>query len=398
MENRQLTLDDMAFQKYISEQPGRVAYIDECGNFGFDFSKDGTSKYYILTAIVVENSNIESLRSEFAEIKRTNGLANTELKSSLISEDKRRNRIITQLLPLNFRIVLFIADKELFRENSPLAEYKPVFVKYLNNRLYTLLYKAYPKLKILYDETGYPEFQESFRKYVESNRTDFNLFNEYDFAFVNSKDETLIQIADFIGGSVSRSLLDETATNYLEMLKGKITTTEYFPNRYEPYWGKVKPEDCKFDKQIYTLAIKSARDFITQNENSNADDKKAQVAMLRYLLFSVENTPIRFVYSDEIINNIYANIGRKIKKDFLFRRVVAPLRDSGVILASCNQGYKIPVSVDDINTYLNQTTSTVGPMLNRMGICRSLIKRSTDNGLDVFDDAAFIRYKRYFDE
>ena len=69
-----------------------------------------------------------------------------------------------------------------------------------------------------------------------------------------------------------------------------------------------------------------------------------------------------------------------------------------VILASCNQGYKIPISVADIVAYLNQTTATVGPMIHRIGLCRQLILQSTDNDLDVFNDPAFIKYKGFFGE
>ena len=30
-DNYQLSLDDMAFMQCVSKQPGRIAYIDECG-------------------------------------------------------------------------------------------------------------------------------------------------------------------------------------------------------------------------------------------------------------------------------------------------------------------------------------------------------------------------------
>ena len=88
----------------------------------------------------------------------------------------------------------------------------------------------------------------------------------------------------------------------------------------------------------------------------------------------------------------------RVTRNTLFRRVIAPLRDEGVILASCNKGYKIPISVEDLMTYLNQSLTTVGPMVHRMGICRNLVKQGTDGILDLFDDPALIRFKRYFDE
>ncbi len=319
------------------------------------------------------------------------------MKSSSLSDGKRA-RIISQLLPVDFRIVLFVADKKRIREDTPLSDYKQVFIKNMNSRMHRMLYQAYPKLKILMDETGYPEFQQSFKNYVAANRRQYNFLNEYDFDFINSRDEVLVQLADLIGGSITKWLIDQQSTNYLEMLRGKITAIEEFPHKFDPYWGEAKPEDYKYDKTIYTLAVKCARDYIAKYDKDESDEKKAQLATLRYLLFYVMNVnPTRYVYSDELLANIRENISKKATKEFLFRRVIAPMRDGGVILASCVHGYKIPVSVSDVTTYLNQTTSTIGPMLHRMGICRRLILQGTDNNLDVFDDEAFVRYKRLFE-
>ena len=44
----QLSMDDIAFQEHVNDVIERVAYVDECGSHGFDFSKEGTSKYYLL--------------------------------------------------------------------------------------------------------------------------------------------------------------------------------------------------------------------------------------------------------------------------------------------------------------------------------------------------------------
>lgn len=397
-ENYQLSFEDIILQDYVNNQPGRVAYVDECGSFGFDFEKAGTSKYYLLCAIVVENENLEKLHADFEEVKSSNGMANTELKSSSVN-DKRRFKIMTQLLLLNFHIVLFIANKEKFIKGSPITEYKPVFIKYMDQHLYNMLYKAYPRLRIIQDETGWPEFQESFKKYVEVHRPQYNLFNQYDFDLVNSKDQVLVQLADFVGGSISKGFLDSNYTNYLEMLRGKITAIEYFPSEHEPYWGKLNPEDCRYDERVFTLAMKSVQDFITKYSDDNTDDRKMQVSVLLYLkMFVLQINPIAFVYSDELVRHLRDNVHIKVTRNTLFRRVIAQLRDEGVILASCNRGYKIPISVEDLMTYLNTSLTTVGPMVHRMGICRNLVKQGTDGALDLFDDPALIRFKRYFDE
>lgn len=386
------------YQENLSKLPGRVAYVDESGSYGFDFSKDGTSKYYILTAVIVETERLEEFHQAIEEVKKTNGLANTEMKSSNLS-DSKRNRIMNQLLSLKIRLAILVADKQRFMEGTPLTEYKSVFIKHMNGRLYNMLYNVYPKLKIYMDETGWPEFQETFKDYVKREQKQMNMFNEYDFDLLDSKDEILIQVADVIGGSIAKHFLDSNAPNYLEMVKGKIIVYQEFPGVFEPYWGSAKPEDYHYDETIYTLAVKNAKDFIERHKNEKGDDVQRQIVVLRYLLFYVSSvSSTKFVYADELTEVIYQATGRRIRKDYLFRRIIAPLRDEGIILSSCSQGYKIPISVADIVTYMNQQTSIVGPMLHRMGICRNMIKAGTDNNLDVFDDPAFVKYKHYFEQ
>jgi hypothetical protein len=321
------------------------------------------------------------------------------MKSSKIGGDtNRRTRIITQLLPIDFRVVLFVANKQEFIKGSPLTEYKKSFIKFLHQRLYDDLYHAYPKLKIIEDETGTTEFQQSFRRYVEERRPQYNLLNDYDFDYCDSKDEALVQLADLVGGSITRHLEDPSVPNYYEILRGKILFLDEFPSKYEPYWGVASPEECKFNKDIYALAIKCASDFIKKYESDEEDERRAQVAFLRYLLFQVQNVdPMRYIYSGQILSVLREYTEGKISRNFLYRKVIAPLRDAGVIIASSSHGYKIPISVDDIKTYLNSTNAIVSPMLHRIGVCRKLIKLQTNNDLDVLDDPAFLRYKKYFD-
>lgn len=395
--NYQQTFEDLLYQQNIDNQPDRVAYIDESGSFGFDFTKDGNTRYYVLCAVIVEECDLNELRNAFQKIKISNGLIHGELKSNTLS-DTKRFRIITQLLLLPFKIVLFIADKQKFCEGTPLTEYKPVFIKNMAQHLYNLLYQVYPKLRIFQDEVGRTEFQVSFKNYVAAHRKQLNLFNQYDFNLVNSKDEVLVQMSDVIGGSVRKFKEGKGVENYIEILRGKITTIEYFPSLHEPYWGEGKAEDNKYNATIFALALKFANDFITKYETDDNEDRKMQVALVRYLLnYATQTDATEFVYADELIKHLAMIVHHRVIKNHLFRKVIAPLRDEGVILASCAKGYKIPISVDDLIVYLNSTSSTAGPMIRRMGKCRDLIKRGTDNKLDLFDDPAFIRYKRYFD-
>ena len=394
----QLTFDDVQRMLVLDNISGKTAYIDECGSFGFDFNLDGTSKYYVLCAVVVDNTKIDELHLAVENIKRANGFQNTEMKSSKIgSDNSRRARIISQILQIDFHIMLLIADKERFKEGSPLTEYKKSFIKYLHQRLYNLLYHAYPKLKIIEDETGTTEFQASFKQYVADMRPNFNLFNDYDFSYTDSKDELLVQLADLIGGSINRALIDPNAPNYREMLKAKILGVDEFPSRKEPYWGTASPEDYKFDRDIYELSVKCAQDYVDKYQSEIDEEKKSHVAFLKYLLFQVNNNPAQYISSYQLVNYLRNYTGHNITRNYLYRRIIAQLRDQGVLIASCPQGYKIPISVEDIVTYLNQTHTIVSPMLYRMGVCRQLVFQGTIGRLDILDDPAFLKYKRYFD-
>jgi hypothetical protein len=138
-------------------------------------------------------------------------------------------------------------------------------------------------------------------------------------------------------------------------------------------------------------------DYIDSHRNTDDDDERLRVLFLRHLLFVVRNVNCsKYVSSAEIIRVLSELSDNKIRRDYLYRKIIAPLRDAGVIISSSSQGYKIPTCLEDIYAYTNQTNSIVGPMLSRVEKCRELILKQTDGDLDIFDDPALAKYKRYF--
>lgn len=393
----QISFNDLERERSLFSLPGRTAYIDECGNFGFDFNNGG-SKFYILCAVVVKNSDIDKLHTAVSVVKLNNGFGQTEMKSSAIGSNyQRRSKIVAELLPIEFRVILFVADKQAFISGSPLTSYRQSFIKFLHQRLYNVLYNAYPKLKIVEDKIGTSEFQDSFKKYVREHRP-ANLFNEYDFDYTDSKDSLLVQLADIVGGTINKVYIDDHAPHYLEMLKGKILCIEDFPNRTIPYFSSAISKNTQYDDTVFSLAIQQAKSFITKYEYNELFEKKLQIALLKHLIFQVYNVdPYNYISSPQLLSVLEEYADSRIRPNYLYRRIIAPLRDAGVILASCAHGYKIPISVEDITTYLNQTHTIVSPMLHRIEICRNLIRQNTENALDVLNDPAFLKYKNYFD-
>lgn len=396
MKNYQLSFEDIEKEKLLRNEPTRYAFIDEFGGFGFDFSKEGTSKYFILCSVIVKAEQLASIENSVDNLRKQ-FFSNSEMKSSNIgNNDKRRMSLITEILKLDFRIIALIADKEDFYK-SAITNYKQVFYKYMHKLLYNNLYSVYPKLKIYADELGDDEFKEGFKKYVSNNRPNYNIFNEYAFDFIDSKNSNLVQLADIIVGSIARKLNDDNAPNYLEILKGKISHIEYFPNKFTPHIEDTERAK-KFDEKIYSLACGLVNDYIDRNIVSDDTDIRLRVGFLKLLLFEVQNgNPFLYVTSYAILNALNEYVDFKVSRDHLYRKIVAPLRDDKIIIASSSQGYKIPVSSDDIYTYLNQTNTIVSPMLHRIELCRDLIKSKTDNKLDILDIEPYIKYKKYFD-
>lgn len=396
MEGYQLTFEDIERVNNLTTQPGRTAYIDESGNFGFHFGKDGVSTHYIVCAVVVNNEQTLAIEQKIDELRR-NSFGKGEMKSSSIGNNHlRRAKVLTELLLLDFSLIILIADKQTFYQESPLTEYKGTFIKFLHQKLYESMYVAYPKLKIVEDEFGTSEFQAGYRKYVCEKRPTPNLFYEYDFDYSDSRNSNIIQIADIVAGSVMQHIMDAEAPNVLKLFSGKIRDIVNFPKPFMPYVAGLNA-DSSFDKQIYALADQCATNYIDSNKNSDDEDTRLRILFLKRLLFTARNiNDSMFIYSGEITKMLSNISNRRVSRDYLYRRIIAPLRDADVLIASSAHGYKIPTCVNDIYTYINQTSGIVGPMLSRIEKCRTLIEKQTDGALDILHDPALTKFKRYF--
>jgi hypothetical protein len=393
----QFTFEGKSYKENIGQLPERTAYIDESGGFGFDFSKSGTLAHYVVCAIVVHNSEIYALEEKVLELRKT-FFSGSEMKSSSIgSNHSRRGKILTELGKLQFSIIVLIADKEAIDKDSALALFKRSFIKYLHECLYETMYCFYPKLSIVEDEHGSSEFQAGYKEYVKNHLPPKDLFNDYDFKFVNSKANDIVQIADIIAGSINKYYEDPLSPNVLRMFQDKIAGKRIdFPRTYEQFY-RVRKEPSGFDKQVYLTATKCASDYIEDNKKKDDEDIRLRVIFLKLLLFRIQNIGAVFIHSQDLVENLNELSIKDITRSYLYRKIIAPLRDEGVLIASGPHGYKIPTSVKDISTYLNQTISVVGPMLSRIEKCRELLKATTDGDFDILNDSTLLGYKNYFD-
>jgi len=378
------------------------AFTDESGNFGWDLSKNGVSVKFIVSSIIVKEGDLDNLRNQVEGIRRTY-FQTGEMKSSGIGKNhERRKGILADLLHLPFNIFAVVISKEDITQ-YPGLHYKKSFYKFMNNIVHKELRKAFKVLTIVADEIGGTDYMRSFSKYVAEREDIPNLLSEADFFFEKSHNDVLIQLADLISGTLShqfdKSLHDDGSPDYYRMLRRKIIRIEYYPKKIDSYILENNALIGEFDKDIAELCFRQAKIYIDKNENKGEPDEEARVATVKYLLFKFMNENLnKYTPTSELRNQLeFMEIG-KVSTRFFRAKIIAKLRDSGVIIGSSSAGYKIPTKERELYEFININNNIIMPILHRLKICRDLVKLGTSNELDLFDNTEYRSLQRFFDD
>jgi hypothetical protein len=367
----------------------QIAFIDECGNNGLDFYKTGVSSHFIVTAILFDE-DILSAEEKKIEIIRQTHFQTGEMKSSNVADnDNRRIKILRDLDSINYHIFSIVIDKrKLITEGF---KYKQSFYKFLHSLVDRELFKIFPQIRIVSDEHGGENFKAGFVSYIR-NKHISDLFNQ-DFVLSNSKSELAVQLADFISGTLGRcyeeTKLSESKSTFLEILKSKITVIKFWPNEYS-HFSFIPDGENEYDETIANLGISLAEQFVKEYEQSGVPAEIDQVNCAKYILFYFKNiNPSKYVSTLELIGNIESIKGTKVSIHYFRSKVIAKLRDKGILLSSSSKGYKLPSSAKDLFDFVNHSNSYIQPMIDRIIKCRNLIKSATKNNIDILDYEEF---------
>ena len=383
------------------------AFTDEYGSFGWDFDKKDVSSVVVISAIIVKESNLTLLRSQVEQL-RVKFFQEGQIKSSKISNNHiRRKKIIAAFLPLNFTIFSVVFDKKHIKDylgkEMPGLNFKPSFYKFMNNIVHKELRNAFNTLTIVADRIGSSDYMVSFSRYVEKQQDIPNLFGEAEFFFENSKNEVLVQLADLISGTLGHfydtNKKTEDTPNYYKILQKKIARIEKYPKDFDSFIVEDSPLTQKYDKEIASLCFNQAVKFINANEENEDAESIARVATTKYLLFRFMNNDLdKYIPTSILKNNISTTKMGKISTHMFRTRIIAKLRDNGVILASSKLGYKIPSHQSELFDFINTYSSIIIPMLGRLKICRDTVKLMTHNKLDLFEHSEYRALRKYFDD
>jgi len=93
------------------------------------------------------------------------------------------------------------------------------------------------------------------------------------------------------------------------------------------------------------------------------------------------------------MGHVGARRGKNVSLHYFQTKVIAPLRDAGVLVASSSRGYKLPASKQDLYDFVSHSNTIIEPMLSRVKKFRDQIVRATDGKLDILaaDEYKLIR-------
>lgn len=381
------------------------AFTDESGAFGWDLKNSSVSTHFIITAIIVKESDLSNLRLE-AESVRKRYFPNGEMKSARIGAKKveRRKRILADLLKLPFNIFSVVIDKRMLVSSKGLRQ-KASFYKFMNNIIHKELRRAFTDLIVVADEIGGSEYMRSFCKYVLERQEVRDLFGNAEFSFCNSQNDVIIQIADIISGTLSYVYDEHKKSkdnpNYIKLLDKKLIRIEFYPKTYETYIVETSALAKDYDIDIAKLCLKQVIEFIRKHEDDDEPEREAQIIVLQYLLFRFMNNNLRtYISTKELKSQLIHTKLADISTQAFRTRIISAMRDEGVIISgsSSKKGYKIPSKRIELLDFINHGTSIIMPMLERLKKCRDLVKLGTNNELDLFAQTEYKGLKKYFDE
>lgn len=387
---------------FIDSSKRMYGFINERGNYSLDFDKKDTSSYFIIIAMLVDENNLDYLENEMSKIsKEFLRVGETNIIQSLNSYPNRV-MILNKIKDLEFEIFSVIVDKKKIFESSGLRCTKS-FLKFLNGLLYNEIHNYFPKLQIVVKSEEDKCFMEEFKKYILKNHIP-NLLGEYEFGFSNNKSENLMQlsevICEIIAAGYEESLKSYELSVYMDILQDKLLPIVIWPQELEDYIKKLEQyKSDDYDENIAYSSVRLAIKFIKNNKNSNHIEKQEQVYVLRYLLsMLISQKSNEYISSRDIINNLCEITGREYNPQYFKTRIIAKLRDAGVIISSSQNGYKIPIKEKEILAFVNQTSSMIKPMLERLKICRNRVLSATDNEFDVLNFQEYKYLKEFYNK
>ena len=282
------------------------------------------------------------------------------------------------LMSLDFSYLFLMTDKTKFLPDSPLAKYKKSRYKFIHKKLNRLIEEMHCNLNIVIDKYGSQEFQEECLKYYQRDIDDL-FTGEITQSYADDKDEPLLQIADFIGGSLlycfEKNRKGEHSEQIRNLLQPKEVGCDFFPRGTYPTIDVRPIPNSDMEEQLYRHLYNKTVEFLDKTENSDIPDEQMQFQTLNSLFIArCYNDPAdQWIYSDKLYSDL-KELNFDISKRTFTVKIIGGLRYKGIIIAGSPNGYKLALNLDDINNYLSHDNNIVFPMLDKLKLARDQIR------------------------
>ena len=219
------------------------AFTDESGSFGWELDNENTSTHFIITAIIVKESDVDTVRTAVAGI-RDRYFPKGEIKSSKIGKKhNRRKKILEETLEIPYQIFAIVVNKESLKDWNGLS-FKKSFYKFMNNIVHKELRAAFKNLVVVADEIGGSDYMQSFCRYDEHKK-------------------------------------DANVPDYQGILKNKIIRIEQYPKMYDNYDLEKSALASEYDKDIAEICLHQAIDFINTYKDDDSEIRQGQLIVLK---------------------------------------------------------------------------------------------------------------------
>ncbi|MCM3571419.1 hypothetical protein [Neobacillus mesonae] len=365
----------------------QYAFIDEFGDYSFDFDKQNVSTHFIIVAILVKESNIEFLEREMERIS----LQYFQKELPVTEEDMLQ--ILNEVKDFPFSIYAYAADKRKIREESGVMHQKP-FIRYVNRMLYDDLNRTFEQLDLVANIKESKPLLREFQEYVKTKSIP-DLFNYSIFGFNQTESKLLLQLSSIIAGILAKGYDRPYFSNQYRYLyrsmKHKIAAINILPPDYKHFLYDYKSDhhDSQYDEAIIKQAVNQVYHYIKKHHKSEEDEERLRIDLLKFLLFNLKENPDEYVYTQEILDNLNALRDIKINQHYFRSNIVSKLRDSGLLIASSNKGYKLPVRLNDLYDFVDLSSLTIYPMIQRISKCRDQILLATNNEVDILEEKEY---------
>lgn len=332
-------------------------YIDESGTPVLN------NECYVICAVACNEEDKELNYNRLKTIQKKHR-GGAELKSSVVGGrvDKRKN-ICTELSELSLQCVVLIIHKELFLKDSGMA-YKRSAYKYCQRRLFDRIYRGMCRVEVILDNFGNEEFRNGFIRYIDKYFT-YSIFNpDKNITFSSPKDTEMLQVSDFVGGTVRRFAQGDDDREAFDALEPILAIVDVWPRT--PKFPRVEEDYEEFDLDIEKHCTNASLECL----ESEKDQLLAEA--LRFLLYSSSDDENSFIYGDSLLNHLvaegFADNGKD--KHWLQNNIIAPLRAKGAPIAASRSGYKIPRKRSDLVDFVQFVSQKTLPYLERVNDMR----------------------------